>query len=109
MAYEIKTRGDKYYVVDTTDNNKIRGGPYDDEDKAEDRRDELDFRQTVRDRLSRMPVAQMSAEEKAAEYDRMMAEKKDPPETDPKIPPKKDETTEPPKTKKSAYWGDSLD
>jgi hypothetical protein len=102
MPYEIKRKNDQYYVVDTA-NQKIRGGPYDSEDKAEDRQDELDFRETVRNRMSRMPVTEMTAEEKAAAYDKMMAEK----EKDPKIPPKKegDPPTDPPK-KKSLYWGE---
>jgi len=105
MPYEIKTRGDKYFVVDT-DTKKIRG-TYEDEDSAEDRKDELDFRATVRDRMSRMPVAEMTAEEKAAAYDKMMAEKND----DKNLPPKKDDKT-PPETKKSKrgslFW-DSLE
>jgi hypothetical protein len=106
MGYEIKTRGDKYYVVDT-DTKKIRG-TYDNEDDAEDRKDELDFRATVRDRMSRMPVAEMTAEEKAAAYDKMMAEKNK--DNDSNLPPKKDEKTNPEtKTKKrgSLFW-DSL-
>lgn len=105
MPYEIRKKGDSFYVVDTA-NQKIRGGPYDNEDKAEDRQDELDFRETVRNRMSRMPVTEMTPEEKAAAYDKMMAEK----EKDPKIPPKKEEPpTEPPKTRRSAYWGDLPD
>lgn len=105
MAYEIKQRGEKWYVLDTENNNKIRG-TYDNEDAAEDRKDDLDFRAHVRSRIDRLPVTQMTAEEKAAEYDKMMAEKNQPP-ADPNLPPKKDETTDPPKTtKKSAYWGD---
>lgn len=111
MAYEIKKDGDKYYVVDTNNNNKIRGGPYDDEDKAEDRQDELDFRATVRDRIGRMPVTQMTAEEKAAEYDKMMKDKENgAPPTDKNIPPKKDDAPTPPPTppKRSGYWGDRL-
>ena|ERR1700704_3876551 len=105
MPYEIKTRGDKYFVVDT-DTKKIRG-TYESEDDAEDRKDELDFRATVRDRMSRMPVAEMTAEEKAAAYDKMMAEKND----DKNLPPKKDDKT-PPEAKKnkrgSLFW-DSLE
>lgn len=107
MPYEIKERSGKFYVVDTA-TQKIRGGPYDDEDKAEDRQDELDFRETVRNRMSRMPVTEMTPEEKAAEYDKMMAERDK--QTDPKIPPKKE--PEPPKTepvKRSRYWGDQLE
>lgn len=106
MAYEIKERGGKFYVIDTDNNGKIRG-TYDSEDAAEDRKDDLDFRATVRDRMSRMPVTQMTAEEKAAEYDRMMAEKEKTPPTDPNVPPKKETTNPPPPaTKRSAYWGD---
>lgn len=101
MPYEIKERGNKFYVVDT-ETKKIRG-TYDDEDSAEDRKDELDFRADVRNRINRMPVTEMTAEEKAKEYDRLMAEKNKPP-TDPAIPPKKE--PDPPKTRRSAYWGD---
>lgn len=109
MAYEVRERGGKYHVVDT-DTQKIRGS-YEDEDSAEDRKDELDFRATVRDRMSRMPVTQMTAEEKAAEYDRLMAEKAKAAatQTDPKLPPKKEETIDPPKKKRSGYWGDQLE
>lgn len=105
MAFEIRNRGGKYYVVDTDNNDKIRG-TYDNEDAAEDRQDELNFRAHVRDRLARIPVAQMTAEEKAAEYDRMMAEK----QNDPKVPPKQDPPKDEGKTKKrSGYWGDIED
>lgn len=104
MAYEIKSRDGKYYVVDTDDNNKIRG-TYDDEDRAEDRKDELEFRAHVRSRLERIPVQEMTAEEKAAAYDKMMADKAA--NADKNIPPK----IEPPvntdkstKTKKLSYW-----
>jgi hypothetical protein len=105
MAYEIKQRGEKWYVLDTENNNKIRG-TYDNEDAAEDRKDELDFRAHVRSRIDRLPVTQMTAEEKAAEYDKMMAEKNQQTPPDPNVPPKKEGVTEPPKVKKSAYWGD---
>lgn len=106
MGYEIKERGGKFYVIDTDNNGKIRG-TYDSEDAAEDRKDDLDFRATVRDRMSRMPVIQMTAEEKAAEYDKMMAEKANTPPPDPNVPPKKEPpATPPPATKRSAYWGD---
>lgn len=107
MGYEIKQRDGKFYVVDT-ETKKIRG-EYDNEDRAEDRKDDLDFRAHVRSRIDRLPVKEMTAEEKAAEYDRMMAEKNQTP-PDPNLPPKKDDPpTPPPTTKKSAYWGDSLD
>lgn len=104
MPYEIKRKNDKFYVVDTAD-QRIRGGPYESEDRAEDRQDELDFRETVRNRMSRMPVTEMTADEKAAAYDKMMAEKTS--EPDPRIPPKKEEpsTPDPPK-RKSLYWGE---
>jgi hypothetical protein len=105
MAYEVKQRGTKFVVVDT-ETKRIRG-TYDDEDSAEDRKDDLDFKNEVRGKLSRMPVSEMTPEEKAAAYDKMMAEKNDPP--DPKIPPKKeDDPTEPtePKVRRSAYWGE---
>lgn len=107
MSYEIRERGGKFYVVDTSNNDKIRG-TYDNEDAAEDRKDELDFRATVRDRIRRMPVTEMTAEEKAKEYDRLMAEKNSQPPTDPNRPPKKEPPTEQTKPKRSAYWGDAL-
>jgi hypothetical protein len=96
MPYEIKQKNNKFYVIDT-DTSKIRG-TYDDEDDAEDRKDELDFRAHVRGRLERIPVAELTAEEKAAKYDEMIANK-----TDPNLPPKKpDPPLAPPK--KSRYW-----
>lgn len=107
MPYEIRERAGKFFVVDSA-TQKIRG-TYEDEDKAEDRKDDLDFREHVRGRLERIPVAQLTAEEKAAEYDKMMAEKDKTP-SDPNLPPKKDKEEDPPKTsKRSAYWGDSVD
>src|SRR6266702_3019233 len=102
MAYEIRERDGKFHVVDT-ETNKIRGS-YDDEEKAEDRKDDLDFRVHVTQRLDRMPVTQMTAEEKAAEYDRIMAEKN----KDPNLPPKNEPPKDQPKPKRSAYWGDRL-
>lgn len=105
MSFEVKHKGDKYYVVD--ENGKIRGS-YANEEDADDRKDDLDFRVEVRERLSRMPVTQMTAEEKAAAYDKLMADheakKVAPPDS--QIPPKKDPPEEPPKVKRSAYWGD---
>lgn len=107
MAYEIKERDNKFFVIDTDNNNKIRG-TYDNEDAAEDRKDELDFRAHVRSRIDRLPVSQMTAEEKAAEYDKMMAEKNKTPD-DKNLPPKKDPPTEPTTPpKRSGYWGDRL-
>jgi hypothetical protein len=105
MAYEVKERSGKFYVVDT-ETQKIRG-TYDNEDAADDRKEDLEFRVHVKERLNRMPVSQMTAEEKAAEYDKLMAAK----QTDPNLPPKKDpaDKTDPPKPKRSAYWGDRLD
>jgi hypothetical protein len=111
MRYEIKEKNGKFYVIDTEDNNKIRG-TYEDEDRAEDRKDELDFRAHVRSRIDRLPVTQMTAEEKAAEYDKMMADKNNQqtPPTDDNLPPKKDKVDDkPPKTGRSRYWGDQLD
>lgn len=102
MPYEIKSKNDKFYVVDT-DTNKIRGA-YDNEDAAEDRKDELDFRAHVRSRIDRLPVTEMTADEKAAAYDKMMADKG---KADDKLPPKIDDTDKPPVTKKkSLYWGE---
>lgn len=107
MGYEIKEKNNKFYVVDT-ETKKIRG-TYDDEDSAEDRKDELDFRAHVRSKIDRLPVTEMTAEEKAAAYDKMMADKDNKP-TDgnlpPKTPPADDKTDKP---KRSAYWGDRLE
>lgn len=103
MAYEIKSKDGKYYVVDS-ETNKVRG-TYDSEDDAEDRKDELDFRNHVRSRLERIPVAEMTAEEKAAAYDKMMADKAA--SADKNLPPKIDPTANPPKdtkVKKLSYW-----
>jgi hypothetical protein len=106
MPFEIKEKGNTYYVIDTA-TQKIKGS-YDDEDSADDRKDDLEFKEHVRERLSRMPVTQMTAEEKAAEYDNLMAAKnaQKPPETDSKIPPKIDPPAHPPEVKRSRYWGD---
>lgn len=107
MPYEIKEKNNKFFVVDT-ETQKIRG-TYDNEDDAEDRKDALDFRAEVRGRLSRMPVTQMTAEEKAAEYDRLMAEKEKE-KVDPNLPPKQDPKTNPPKTpRRSLYWGQEIE
>jgi hypothetical protein len=108
MPYEIRQRGDSYYVIDTGNNDKIKGS-YDSEDKAEDRKDELDFRAHVRSRIDRLPVSEMTADEKAAAYDKMMADKNTAPPPDPNLPPKKDNsdaTGKPNKARKSAYWGE---
>jgi hypothetical protein len=108
MPYEIKERNNKFYVIDTDNNGKIRG-TYDSEDAAEDRKDELDFRAHVRSRIDRLPVSEMTAEEKAAAYDKMMAEKNKAPE-DKNLPPKKEDPPAPPVQKKrSGYWGEMLD
>lgn len=107
MGYEIKEKNNKFYVVDN-DTNKIRG-TYENEDDAEDRLDELKFRADVRGRLERIPVAEMTAEEKAAAYDKMMAEKNQPP-PDPNLPPKKPEDDgKPKKVRRSAYWGQDIE
>jgi hypothetical protein len=100
MPYEIKQRDSKYYVVNAED-QKIRG-TYDNEDAAEDRMDELTFREHVRSKLDRIPVAEMTAEEKAAAYDKMITEKNTAP-PDPHVPPKIDPTT-PPVERKSRYF-----
>lgn len=106
MGYEIKRRGDKYVVVDS-ETKRIRG-TYDDEDAAEDRKDDLEFKVEVRDRLNRMPVSEMTAEEKAAAYDKLQAERANQPPNDPHIPPKNEPPADPQKdkTRKSAYWGE---
>jgi hypothetical protein len=106
MGFEVKQRGDKYVVVDT-DTKRIRG-TYDNEDDAEDRKDDLEFKIEVRERLGRMPVTEMTPEEKAAAYDKMIAERNATP-PDPHVPPKKDDETsddKKPKARKSAYWGE---
>lgn len=100
MAFEIRQKDNKHYVVDT-ETNKVRG-TYDDLDDAEDRKDELDFRADVRSRISRMPVQEMTAEEKAAAYDKMMADKAA--QSDPNLPPKQEPVKEPSKPKKLSYW-----
>lgn len=108
MPFEIREKKDKFYVVDT-DTQKIRG-TYDSEDDAEDRLDELNFRADVRGRLNRIPVAEMTAEEKAAAYDKLMAEKNNQPPTDPNLPPKQDDKKDPnKKVKRSAYWGQEIE
>lgn len=104
MAYEVRSKGGKYYVVDTA-TNAVRGHGYEHEGDADDRADELNFRIEVRDKLSRVPVTRMTAEEKAAAYDKMMEDKAR--EGDKNIPPKQEEPKDEKKTgKRSLYWGD---
>src|SRR5580692_9523662 len=105
MSYEVKQRGDKFVVVDMA-TKRIRG-TYDSEDDAEDRKDDLEFKNEVREKLARVPVTEMTAEEKAAAYDKMIADK-GLGETDTKRPPKLDEDKDKDKSKvrRSAYWGD---
>lgn len=109
MPYEIRQKGERWYVVDTANNDKIKGS-YDNEDAAEDRKDDLEFREYTRSRLDRIPVAEMTTEEKAAAWDKAQNEKNNEPPDDKNLPPKKEkeEKVEPPK-KRSAYWGDMLD
>jgi hypothetical protein len=112
MSFEVRSKSGKYYVVNTTDNS-VRGRGYDDEGDAEDKCDDLNFRLEVRDKLSRVPVTEMTSEEKAAAYDKMLADKAR--EQDANLPPKNDDKTPPPtntpkpKSKRFAYWGDVTD
>lgn len=76
----------------------------------------------MEERLKRVPVAEMTAEEKAAEYDRLMAAGGNPPApknpdpappTDPKppagpVPPGPKPPTDPTPPKRDPYWGDAL-
>ena len=68
-------------------------------------------------RLERMPVTEMTAEEKAAAYDKLMAEKNQPPTDPPKDPPKDPKNGPvppnprpevPPAPKRDPFWGDRL-
>lgn len=110
MGFEVRTKSGKYYVVDAA-TNQVRGRAYDDEGDAEDRMDELNFRVEVREKLSRVPVTEMTAEEKAAAYDKMISDKAK--ETDTNLPPKNDPPTTPPKEdnktskRRISYWGDA--
>ena len=122
MAFEIQTRDEKYYVINST-TKKIRGGPYESESAAENRKDDLEDSEAIRsrfdgieERLKRMPVVEMTAEEKAAEYDRMIAEKnRQAPHESSKdtAPPRKDEptkdNTDVKSRRRSLYWGDAND
>jgi len=107
MAYVIKEKGGSFYVVDT-DTDRIRG-KCDTEDDAEDRVDELLFRAEMRSGMSRIPNKELTADEKAAKYDEMMAKQKE--DADTKVPGKKEDktSTESPvdtkKKKGSLYWG----
>lgn len=116
MPYEIKERRGKFYVVDTA-TNRIRG-EYEDEDSAEDRLDELQFREEMRSGVSRIPGKELTEAEKAAEYDKIKAAEQE----DKNLPPKKnddadkdgdktDKTDKKEKTgtRKSLYWGDLED
>ena len=68
-------------------------------------------------RLERMPVTEMTAEEKAAAYDKLMAQQNQPPPkgdppSDPKPPagpvPPDPKPTPPTPPKRDAFWGDRL-
>lgn len=107
MPFEVRTKNGKHYVVDTV-TNAVRGRGYDDESDAEDKADDLNFRAETRERLGRMPVTEMTAEEKAAAYDKLMADKAK--ESDTNLPPKqvddKDKTPDKPAKRRISYWGD---
>lgn len=73
----------------------------------------------IEERLGRMPVKEMSPEEKAAEYDRIMAQggpkppAADPPADPPKppgspVPPEPKPPADPKPARKDPYWGDAL-
>jgi hypothetical protein len=68
----------------------------------------------LEEKLKRMPVTEMTAEEKAAEYDKLMAQKTPPPKADPPEPGKTGPVPPPVKTdppvppKKDWFYGDRL-
>lgn len=106
MAYEVRQKNNQYYVVDTV-TNAVRGKGYADESDADDRADDLNFRAETRDVLSRIPRTEMTAEEKAAAYDKLLADKAK--EGDGNLPPKQeptDKTKQTPSKKRISYWGD---
>jgi lipase chaperone LimK len=110
MPFEVRSKNNRFYVVDTK-TNAVIGRGFDDESDAEDKADEKNFREETRERLGRMPVTEMTAEEKAAAYDKLMADKAK--EADSNIPPKQDDKDNKPppdnklgKGKRFTYWGD---
>lgn len=110
MAWEVREKRGKFYVVNS-ETEKVRGAPFDDEDDADDKADELNFREEVRSGVGRIPGKELSAEEKAAAYDKLMAEKNQPP-PDPNLPPKKEgdgKDDKTPPVKKKGYWSDYED
>jgi hypothetical protein len=122
MALDIRQAGESNYEVFDTETSEVLGKRAS-EDAAERLQDRLetqlwrkghDDRLTkMEDRLSRTPTKEMTADEKAAEYDKMIASKNaeppkvDPKNGDPKPPPAKvPDPTPPVTTKRSAYWGE---
>lgn len=84
MPYTTRKKSDKEWELLNPDGTVKR--TYTTEEAAEDRADDLNereehrtWRSGVEDRLRRMPVKEMTAEEKAAEYDRMMTQQVEPP------------------------------
>lgn len=97
MPYEIREKNGKFHVVDK-ETNRVRGS-YNDEDSAEDRLDDLEFKEYMRRSVQ---PREMTTEEKAKAYDELQS--KEPPKDD-KIPPKKDEKEKKEKKqRKSLYW-----
>jgi hypothetical protein len=125
MPYDIREAGENNFEVFDTESSEVKGKRAS-EDAAErllDRLEATDHRKQVAERLERIekrvertPVKELSPEEKAAEYDRLMAEKgngdPEPPKKagDPTEPPKKEPDPEPPKPKRrGGYWGDRVE
>jgi len=108
MPWEVRSKNGKFYVVNK-ETNAVRGRGYDDETDAEDKVDDYNFREETRGHLSRIPKSEMTAEEKAAAYDKLIAEQAQ--RNDANLPPKQGDTKNdpppnPPK-RRITYWGDA--
>lgn len=121
MSLEIRQAGENNFEVFDTETNEVLGKRAS-EDAAETLQDRLETKlwrteqaerlAKMEDRLNRTPTKEMTPEEKAAEYDKIIAEKGKVPDKDvkdaPTPPPAKIPDPAPPKpeTKRSRYWGD---
>lgn len=72
MGYTVRKNGDRYEIV--SPKGEVVGSRAT-EEAAEDRADVLDSKALLTDLSDRVPRTEMTAEEKAAEYDRIVAER----------------------------------
>jgi len=119
MPYKIEKVGEdddiKFNIIDVESGNVVATRKS--EEAAENKLDTLEIRDHLKEMGNRLPKPEMSAEDKAAAYDKLMKEKEDaekntptPPTNQPPAPTPKTSDPEPPKKTgpKSRYWGDAL-